>query len=263
MKEGLNRANTFWRKKDKYSRQKVFVEAHRGGMALEPENTIRAYKNVIALGCDSIELDIWLTKDNKLIVIHGTDDTGDISATANGKGKPIDLTSQDLSAFTIGKGEHIPLLEEVCDLCKGKIFLNIEVKSLTSSPEIISILINLLIKHGMEEHCAISSLDHKLLDFAAKYPKGKNFELIYNYDQGSIANPLPNIDYICSHGNVAELCFSDISPSIVNALHNKGMGVSGWVSCDMKEEEWYKKLIDCGIDVLCVNNPANLLKHLS
>lgn len=63
------------------------VEGHRGSV-IEPENTLIAFQNAIKLGCESIELDIWLSKDKIPVVIHGTD-KGEVNNTTNGTGKRI------------------------------------------------------------------------------------------------------------------------------------------------------------------------------
>ena len=59
----LSRLNASWRaallhKGPLFPKKQVFIEAHRGGKGLEPENTLRAFQNAIKLGCDSIELDV-------------------------------------------------------------------------------------------------------------------------------------------------------------------------------------------------------------
>ena len=60
----------------------VEVIGHRGAAGYEPENTIRSFKKAIAFGVDTIELDVRLTKDKKLIVLHDQE----LDRTTNGKG---------------------------------------------------------------------------------------------------------------------------------------------------------------------------------
>lgn len=60
------------------------IESHRGSK-YQPENTLLAFQSAIQIGCEAVELDIWLTKDKVPVIIHGTD-TGDISKTTNGSG---------------------------------------------------------------------------------------------------------------------------------------------------------------------------------
>ena len=98
--------------------------AHRGASGYEPENTLRSFKKAIELKSDAIELDVQLTKDNKLVVIH--DDN--VKRTTNGKGKVSEKTLKELKKLDAGKGEKIPTLEEVFNLVKRKVKINIGLK---------------------------------------------------------------------------------------------------------------------------------------
>ncbi|MCJ7842748.1 glycerophosphodiester phosphodiesterase [Lederbergia sp. NSJ-179] len=109
---------------------KIF--AHRGSSGTHPENTIAAFQEAIRLGVDGIELDIQLTKDHELVVIH--DYT--LDRTTSGSGKVEDYTVEELKAFDAGSkfssefaGETIPTFREVLALLQGtNIELNIEIK---------------------------------------------------------------------------------------------------------------------------------------
>lgn len=111
------------------------IFAHRGSKGTHPENTLAAFLSSITLGVDGIELDVHLTKDQHLVVIH--DET--LERTTNGSGRVVDHTLAELkqldasSWFSLyGPIERIPTLEEVLDLCSTQHFtgtLNIEVKT--------------------------------------------------------------------------------------------------------------------------------------
>ncbi|MCR5213091.1 MAG: glycerophosphodiester phosphodiesterase [Eubacterium sp.] len=98
----------------------VKVIAHRGASGLaDVENTLESFELAINLGCDMVEFDIRKTMDNVLIVIHDPDF----------EGIPVkEQTYQEMEAKAKEKGYHIPLVEEVLKLCKGRIFMDIEVK---------------------------------------------------------------------------------------------------------------------------------------
>jgi len=98
---------------------------HRGACGYEPENTLRSFKKALALGVDMIELDIWLTKDNRIVVIHDIT----VNRTTNGKGRVDELTLEEIKKLDAGQGEAVPLLSEVMDLVKGRAQLNIEIKT--------------------------------------------------------------------------------------------------------------------------------------
>lgn len=97
---------------------------HRGYPAIYPENTLLSFREAVNAGCDGVELDVRLTKDNKVIVIHDKV----LQRTTNGRGFVSDFTLKELKGFTAGKGEKIPALQEVIKEFKS-IKLLIELKT--------------------------------------------------------------------------------------------------------------------------------------
>lgn len=112
---------------------KIF--AHRGSKGTHPENTLASFKEAVHVGSDGIELDVHLTKDGQLVVIH--DET--VDRTTNGTGEIRNLTLAKIKELDAGSwynatfaGEKIPTLEEVLLLLKELGFngqLNIELKT--------------------------------------------------------------------------------------------------------------------------------------
>ncbi|MFL2865897.1 MAG: glycerophosphodiester phosphodiesterase [Pirellulaceae bacterium] len=105
--------------------------AHRGASLSHPENTIAAFKEAIRLGAHMIELDLALTKDNKIVVLH--DST--IDRTTNGSGDIKDWTLKDLKQLDAGsfkgprfKGEQIPTFQEALSIMPENIWLNVHLK---------------------------------------------------------------------------------------------------------------------------------------
>lgn len=98
--------------------------AHRGASAYEPENTLRAFARAIEMGATLIELDVHLSRDGHLIVLHDAD----LSRTTLGTGRVSELTLDEIQRFDAGRGEHVPTLEEVIDLVRGQVQLYIELK---------------------------------------------------------------------------------------------------------------------------------------
>jgi glycerophosphoryl diester phosphodiesterase len=88
--------------------------AHRGARFDEPENTLRAVKRAVECGADAVEIDVRLSSDHELVVIH--DDT--LERTTNGSGKVSEKTLNQLRTLDAGKGETIPKLSEVLSLVK-------------------------------------------------------------------------------------------------------------------------------------------------
>ena len=103
---------------------KVLVLGHRGYSAKYPENTLLAFKKAIEAGADGIELDVWLTKDGEVVVIH--DET--VDRTSNGSGRVKEMTLEELKELDFGNGERIPTLEEVFEAVPEDSVVNVEIK---------------------------------------------------------------------------------------------------------------------------------------
>src|SRR5437868_11354418 len=78
--------------------------AHRGASAYEPENTLRAFRRAMELGADMSELDLQLSKDGELVVMHNYI----VDETTNGHGAVKDLLLSELRQLDAGQGEHVP-----------------------------------------------------------------------------------------------------------------------------------------------------------
>lgn len=106
----------------------VLVVSHRADWRNAPENSLQAIKNCIEMGVDMIEIDLKKTKDGHLILMHDKK----IDRTTTGKGLPQDYTLEELRKFRLKNGaghktaHPIPTLEEVMNLCKGKILVNVD-----------------------------------------------------------------------------------------------------------------------------------------
>ncbi|EJG00721.1 glycerophosphodiester phosphodiesterase [Flavobacterium sp. F52] len=135
--------------------------AHRGAKAYEPENTLQAFQKALDLNSDGIELDVHLSSDGYLIVIH--DET--IDRTTNGKGLVNDFTLAELKSFLIDGKYQIPTLNEVFDLVNKKCFVNIELKGLETAPKVVSLIEEYISEKDWKyEHFIISSFDWNMLE---------------------------------------------------------------------------------------------------
>ena len=110
---------------------KPLIIAHRGYRARFPENTMASFRAAVDLGVPMIELDVTLTKDGHVVVIH--DET--LDRTTNGSGPVRDHCLAELARLDAGawfsphfKGEPIPMLDEVLDVFGKKTAINIEIK---------------------------------------------------------------------------------------------------------------------------------------
>lgn len=94
------------------------IIGHRGGASIGPENTLACYKKGIEAGADMIEIDIHLTKDNRIVVCHDQS----INRTTNGKGLIREMTLNEIRQYRCLDADgnvtdqQVPTLDEVFDL---------------------------------------------------------------------------------------------------------------------------------------------------
>lgn len=119
-----------------------------------PENSLLAFKKAVEAGADGVELDVWLTKDSKVIVMH--DET--IDRTSDMSGRQKDMTLEELKRADIGLGERIPTLEEVFEVLPRDALINVELKDGDAVKEVAKI-----VKENNPERVLISSFDVEAL----------------------------------------------------------------------------------------------------
>ncbi|WP_328429457.1 glycerophosphodiester phosphodiesterase [Streptomyces sp. NBC_00443] len=107
---------------------------HRGVMGVEPENTLRSFVAAQQAGLDVIELDLHLSKDGALVVMHDTD----VDRTTDGTGAIADKTLAELRALDAGRGERVPVFEEVLDAVKSP--LQAEIKDVAAARALAEVM---------------------------------------------------------------------------------------------------------------------------
>ncbi|EGL15638.1 MULTISPECIES: glycerophosphodiester phosphodiesterase [Paenibacillus] len=141
---------------------KPMIIAHRGAKGMSPENTLGAFKLGLEQGCEGIELDVHLSADGELIVIHDhtldrtTDRKGAIAEKTLAEIKEADAGSWYSEAY---KGEKVPTLAEVFDLVPASVMINIEIKAPGNGME--QKLADFLSERGRIDNVVTSSFDHK------------------------------------------------------------------------------------------------------
>lgn len=152
-------------------RYPVIVTAHRGFSGKAPENTLAAFRGAIDAGCDMIELDVHLTRDSEVVVIH--DDT--LERTTSGRGTVAGKTFAELRGLDAGawfhprfSGERIPVLAEVLALARDRILVNIELKRGENLPysmeELADRTLRVVEMAGMADQVLFSSFDPAAVD---------------------------------------------------------------------------------------------------
>ena len=152
-----------------------WIIAHRGYRARYPENTLVAFQAALDAGVQMIELDVALSRDRKLVVIHDAT----LERTTNGKGAVRDHTLAQLKRLDAGgwfhprfAGEHLPELSEVLDLADGEVLINIEIKPHAYEPHhptdaVERQTLDLVCRRNIAERVLISSFELNLLKYIA------------------------------------------------------------------------------------------------
>lgn len=152
---------------------RVLVFGHRGALAYAPMNTIPAFELAAEQGAHGVELDVHLSLDGKLVVIHDFK----VDATTDSTGWVADMTLRKLKTLDAGRwydekfaGERIPTLDEVFEAVGERLYVNIEVKSISAETRgIEDAVLECIVEHNMQERVIVSSFNPYVL---------KNFRLI-------------------------------------------------------------------------------------
>ena len=149
---------------------KPSIFAHRGASGARFENTMKAFELAVVQGADGIELDVQVTEDGVLFVIHDLV----LSRLAGIRRSISSMTGVEVKRIRVGRkytrlfvGHKIPTLIEVVSFCQSHhLALNVELKeSISERPEFIEKIID-IVTHVEEVH--ISSFDYELLEMVKK-----------------------------------------------------------------------------------------------
>lgn len=231
---------------------KPLVWAHRGASGYAPENTLAAFQKAVDLGADGVELDIQLTKDDQIVVIH--DET--IDRTSDGKGWVKDYTLEELRAFNYNrtkpeyKHADIPTMRDVFELLKPTgLFINIEIKTGVVFYEKIEEKILALAKEmGMEDRVCYSSFNHYTV--TRIHELKPDAEVGFLYADGPIDMP----SYGVKHGvNALHPALYNLQyDGFVKECKEKGLKLNVWT---VNERPYMEMCCQYGVDAIITNYP--------
>jgi glycerophosphoryl diester phosphodiesterase len=239
----------------------VLIIAHRGFSGKYPENTMLAFRKAIEIGAGGIELDVHLSKDGKLVVMHD----GKVERTTNGTGSIDQMAYEDIEKLDAGQGEHPPLLEPVIALCKEHgTFLNIEIKARGVEPQVV----DLVKKYKAEELVLVSSFKHDFLPtIKLLEPKIQTAVLVPNSATSLATKVLgkvfnrPQIELINAASKVSANAINPFhatcSSAFINAATKKGYKVYPWT---IDNVALAKKLVSLGVAGIITNRPDLMIE---
>lgn len=257
----------------------VLVISHRGDWRNYPENSIPAIESVIKMGCDMVEIDVALTADSVLVLMH--DRTIDRCTT--GRGKVSEMTYEQLQKHFM-KTAHgvrssldlkVPTLREALEVCKDRITVNIDkgydyydlVLALT---EELGVSNQVLIKGGKplaDIEAKLAKYENNLLYMPIVSPANDNSKRMFDE---YIAAERPQLAY--------EVCWGEMTPAVeecmkqvvadgsklwVNTLWNSLCGgLSDDVAYETSAEEVYGKILEMGTTMIQTDRPEFLIEYL-
>lgn len=235
---------------------KVF--AHRGFSSITPENTSVAFQQALQAGADGIELDVHMTADGELVVIH--DET--VDRTSNGTGWVKNLTLSQLKELDLGSwfspqfaGETIPTLAETLEqVVDSSLVINIELKNnIVQYAGLEERLVKEVERFGMADRVILSSFNHYSLRHLHLYRPHIQLGALY---QLGIFEPWVYAKHL---GVQAIHPFYPAAPEmIIHECHKHGIQVRPYTVDDPKV---MKVLLAAGVDAIITNVPDQLL-HL-
>jgi glycerophosphoryl diester phosphodiesterase len=216
------------------------LQAHRGAAGLAPENTLAAFRMALELGADGTEMDLQLTRDGVVVVIH--DDT--VDRTTDGHGRIGDLTLAEVKRLDAGakfgpafRGERIPTLRELIDLVKAsgkdRFRLNLEIKFAEGREgqpaDLEERVLAVLAETNFLDRVITQSFYHpsaaKMKRLAQRIPAG-----LLVGQRRQPADPVAairdhRVDYYAPHHSL-------VTPDLLRTLHGEGIPVVTWTVND-------------------------------
>lgn len=264
----------------------IRVHGHRGARARFPENTLPAFRHALQSGVDALELDVVVTQDAQLAVLH--DPVLDPARCQHLDGRPAPAgfvvhqhTLADLRAFDCGAKPHprfprqrlvpgttIPTLEEVLDLAQAweqshgrAVELNIETKLVPGTPgwapppeRFAELLVRTLERRGVVARSILQSFDHRVLIHAKALAPGLRTSAL-------VAECRPDLVAVARAAGADAVSphYLWITADDVAALHRARVLVIPWT---VNEAAQWDRLAAMGVDAIISDDPAALLAHL-
>ena len=257
----------------KESKNNIYVAAHRGLCDKYPENTMEAFRAAVEVGVDQIELDVRVTRDNELVIIH--DST--VDRTTNGTGKVCDKLLAELKALDAGshkgeqfKGAQIPTFIEFMDYIKDHptMTIDIELKEYPTAGreelayDVCDRVLKIVDDYGFTDRIVINSFSSPLNEYIFK-KYGKKYRQHVFFPLSHLGKPTINpYDYaFCA-------CMFRSFYNTINIADKEdcdkmtALGVEPWAGAAVKDEEGVDLAIKAGVVLITCNNADVILDLL-
>lgn len=225
----------------------VAVTAHRGASIGAPENTMASFSAAMAAGADFIELDVQRASDGTVVVVHD----GDLMRLGGDPRKVGSLAWPDFGSIDVGShfdpgfaAERVPTLEQVIDLVRGQMKINVELKYNVPDPELAPAVIDLLRSKQFLDQVVITSLDAAALRQVKGIDPDVQTGLIVTASVGNVAQ---------TEADFVSLNAAQATTSLVRRMHAAGKQVHVWT---VNTPEAMQVMMERGVDNIITDDPA-------
>lgn len=222
----------------------MIIMGHRGAAALEPENTLLSIGRAIEIGVNAVEIDVRLSKDKEIVVIH--DST--VDRTTDGTGPVCSFTVDELKKLDAGKGQRIPTLQEVIDFIGNKVELVIELKEEGT----VESVFELIKKSNIEDTVYVISFWHRFVKTIK--------EMDSHIKTGVLLVGCPVDTCIATQTSADALVmnYAFIDSKFVQTAHKENLKVFVW---NIDKRNLLKPYADMGVDGIGTNDPRVLCEY--
>lgn len=242
-----------------YDKDRPLVFGHRGAMAYAPMNTMQAYELALQQGADGIELDVWLTQDDIPVILHDFE----VHHSTNGEGRVGSMPYSEIQTLDAGSwfseefsGAHVPTLDEVFETLGQKLYINVEIKSISMETEnIVWQTVERIRKHGLEERVLVSCFNPFILRRMRKTAPDIPIGFLHTPSGSPWVNWFMwGVAHQAWHPEAVEVTAENVAKQ-----HRAGRKVNVWT---VNEPEMATRLQGMGVDCLMTDNPDKILSAL-
>ncbi|MEU8226623.1 glycerophosphodiester phosphodiesterase family protein [Kribbella sp. NPDC048915] len=218
----------------------MIITGHRGALGTEPENTLRSFRRAVADGCDEIELDLRVTADGELVIMHDAT----VDRTTSGTGEVSSLTLAEVRALDAGLGEQVPTWAET--VAAIDVRFQAEVKAEAAVPLLAQ---SLKSDPALAERTLVTSFHPEiLLAVREAFPEAIT---------GHIFGRTPQIAEVIRRTRAAEaswaLCgIAGLTASGVAELHAANLSATAW---PVPDAQTLAEATALGVDGITTDNP--------
>lgn len=242
------------------STQSTEIIAHRGASYIAPENTLASVNLAWELGADAVEIDIYLTPDNRIVTIHD----GDTERTAGVKHAVAATTADVLRQLDVGswksndyRGEKIPYLEEVLDTIPAGRRLIIEIKC---GPEVIPRLVDVLNNSDKMSQIAIISFNFRACEQVKPLLPG----IPVYYLSGIPETEQERRELVSKTKNAGldglDVHYKGLDKDFIRMVRDEHLGLYVWT---VNDPAVANQMVELGVDGITTDRPAWLKENMS